>query len=822
MKHLSKYVYQTEYDYHYNRTIEHLKYFIYDDDSLKVKHLDDGIIPLGYSVPDDFDPWHLSNFKFCFWYDDYFKNGYAIFKDRVSGTFNDPPKFGVIDDEGNVIIPPKYHNILGFVHGLSIVIGNHSLYGVINSKGAVVIPIKFDSIKQVEEESYSFIARSKSVVEHLNNEGAIVEKHYMPIIRDNNGLYGIVGGKSEDYLIPPEYDSITAMFAQGYKTDPVAFIVSKNGKKGLLNSHCEYMCKCEFDEIRTLKSDNQVYYWYRNGYGNDELFSNIEFRIGDRTGAFNKELQPIYDNRNGLNETFVVDGRVGIRLFETKKETYFPADGEIISPLGGGLFIVSKFKSDGKEKVYGVIDGYGRRITPFNGKRVEYNQAGYIVYYPYSTEDSIPLKPCLFNSSGELIINSIYDDIFLKNENHLTPAPIYGQYFRVSLSHDGRNKIGLIDITGKEVIPPIYSKIETLPVIKGFLIDSTIILNNRFELIGKLPQSVGYYYPDNNPRDKILLPFGTNKVRDCAILSEDGQLTILPSGYKYIEYANEDRIIVYEKERGYGYLNSNGEEVIPVKYNEVSSFVNGKARVRLDTEYGYIDKNGRVILDEKGTIVLPREYDWGWIYDEGMVVEKDGKYGYLDFEYNPIIPLIKNSKKELMKEVFITKGISHSDYVQPFIDDETGLFGFLSDHGEIIVPAIFEEIIGITKRSRYNNVTNPIQKTITAELIPVKYNALWGYVDDMGKTVIPFMFDKADSFKEGLAAVEINHKYVDYFKSYHGFINTQGKMVIDVDIKYKIESGFWKGKATIEINPCVPGKDNYWQDINKRGEYIDG
>ena len=225
-------------------------------------------------------------------------------------------------------------------------------------------------------------------------------------------------------------------------------------------------------------------------------------------------------------------------------------------------------------------------------------------------------------------------------------------------------------------------------------------------------------------------------------------------------------------------------------------------------------------MGENGTIVLPQEYDWGWILDAGIIVEKDGKYGYLDYNFNKIIPLIKDKKRDVIKEVSIIKGIAIPEYVQPFIDDETGLFGLLSDHGEIIVPAIFEEILGVTKRDSYHNVTNPIKNTIMVDLIPVKYNTLWGFVDTKGKTVIPFMFNKVGHFQEGLSAVEINYEYVDFFKSHHGFINTQGKMVIDIDIKYTIESGFWKGKATIEINPCVPGKDNYWEHINKRG--VDG
>lgn len=62
------------------------------------------------------------------------------------------------------------------------------------------------------------------------------------------------------------------------------------------------------------------------------------------------------------------------------------------------------------------------------------------------------------------------------------------------------------------------------------------------------------------------------------------------------------------------------------------------------------------------------------------------------------------------------------------------------------------------------DTTNSISKTIknttnTNEnniLLPLPLNGKWGFVNKDGKFVIAPIFDDVDSFKEGLAAVELN------------------------------------------------------------------
>ena len=47
----------------------------------------------------------------------------------------------------------------------------------------------------------------------------------------------------------------------------------------------------------------------------------------------------------------------------------------------------------------------------------------------------------------------------------------------------------------------------------------------------------------------------------------------------------------------YGYIDKNGKVVIDFKYDFASEFSEGLARVKKGEKYGYIDKNGNVVID---------------------------------------------------------------------------------------------------------------------------------------------------------------------------------------------------------------------------------
>ena len=87
----------------------------------------------------------------------------------------------------------------------------------------------------------------------------------------------------------------------------------------------------------------------------------------------------------------------------------------------------------------------------------------------------------------------------------------------------------------------------------------------------------------------------------------------------------------------------------------------------------------------------------------------------------------------------------------------------------------------------------------------------WGYLNNTGETIIPFIYDSAEDFSEGLAAVSKG----EYENSKHGFIDKTGKIVIPFDYDYA--GNFSEGLATFRKGSQETGK---YGVIDKNGKTI--
>lgn len=91
-------------------------------------------------------------------------------------------------------------------------------------------------------------------------------------------------------------------------------------------------------------------------------------------------------------------------------------------------------------------------------------------------------------------------------------------------------------------------------------------------------------------------------------------------------------------------------------------------------------------------------------------------------------------------------------------------------------------------------------------LAAVELNDRWGFVDTKGKVIVPFQYDRADEFKDGLAPVELS-------ESGWGFINKEGRLV--VPCQYETVHHFYEGRAFVQEDDGT-----YFGFINKKGEQI--
>ena len=94
-------------------------------------------------------------------------------------------------------------------------------------------------------------------------------------------------------------------------------------------------------------------------------------------------------------------------------------------------------------------------------------------------------------------------------------------------------------------------------------------------------------------------------------------------GYSWISDLFFEGLAMVTKDGKYGYINEEGEEVIPCKHNEAWDFSEGLAKVKKDGKWGYINKEGEE--------VIPCKYDSVGDFSEGLAeVKKDGKEFKID------------------------------------------------------------------------------------------------------------------------------------------------------------------------------------------------
>ncbi len=97
--------------------------------------------------------------------------------------------------------------------------------------------------------------------------------------------------------------------------------------------------------------------------------------------------------------------------------------------------------------------------------------------------------------------------------------------------------------------------------------------------------------------------------------------------------------------------------------------------------------------------------------------------------------------------------------------------------------------------------------------VPIKSSAgAWGYQDKSGTYVIPPQFDRAERYSEGLAVVELKHKF--------GYIDPTGRFVIP--LKFAHAGPFSGGLALVYTTwgMNIFGRTEGW-DLFRRAGYID-
>ena len=337
------------------------------------------------------------------------------------------------------------------------------------------------------------------------------------------------------------------------------------------------------------------------------------------------------------------------------------------------------------------------------------------------------------------------------------------------------------------------------------------------------------YWGIINREGEIVLPFDYSWIESF----ENGMAEITKYGKK--GFVNEmGQVVVhpiFEETRGFfarnvapvkldgewRAINRKGEMILSESYDDVSSYYN-------DGLIGF-EKNGKLgFLDENGNLVIPCRYDSNklCVFSDGIAaVSINGNWGAIDKAGRVVIRFHYKELHEFSEGGFVAKtkdlivrtimgGVTHSK----------DLFGIVNRYERWIIPPSYNEVCGfsnglaaVLNGYKWGFMDKGGRWVISAEyddansfsegLAAVKKNGKYGFINVKGENVIPFEYEDANSFSEGLAAVKKDGKY--------GYINTQGQVICPYNFTYA--SSFHSGLAIVE-------GDNSYGCIDKRGRYF--
>lgn len=248
-------------------------------------------------------------------------------------------------------------------------------------------------------------------------------------------------------------------------------------------------------------------------------------------------------------------------------------------------------------------------------------------------------------------------------------------------------------------------------------------------------------------------------------------ITIIPCTFAEAERFEEGVARVKTK-RGWGLINEAGEEIIPPSYEKMLPFHEGFAVVNKKGLQGFIDKTGKELT--------PLTYELAEDFIDGLAcVRKNGYYGFVDTTGKEVIPTKykaiqdSNGGQVLVKQDDVWLCVDKTNRILFSFDSDitdvrrlnNGLYGaykeknkkygFLNQKGKTVIPFNFDSEMSVY--FYYDKNLDDFEG-----LILVNKKKKYGYIDETGKTIIPFNYYSGSKFSEGKARVNVSGLYYSY------------------------------------------------------------
>jgi hypothetical protein len=238
-----------------------------------------------------------------------------------------------------------------------------------------------------------------------------------------------------------------------------------------------------------------------------------------------------------------------------------------------------------------------------------------------------------------------------------------------------------------------------------------------------------------------------------------------------VPHSFEDGMLIVGKDKKWGFINSQGKLVIPMKYDRVSEFNGGCASAQIDGKWFVLDKEGVEHPINNNTVSEINHFT------ENLAPFKtfDKAMGFIDV----------NGQIAIQPHYTALGFFSDS---LAWARDSYDKIGYINHKGEWVIKPQFD-----------------VARNFDAEagLARVKINDNWEYVTTKGEIIQIKDTKSFDDFFDGLAMGEKNDK--------KGFFNNKGEWVIQPQ---------FDDAKDFKYNYAAVKKDGRWGVIDKEGKWM--
>ncbi len=612
-------------------------------------------------------------------------------------------------------------------------------WGIIDEKGKTIAPIQYRTARVVSLDcdvtglllngDYCFVDDSQ--IRCYNRLYPFSDKGYAKVY--NNGLYGFINKKGVEVL-PVQYKDIKVFY-----TDGLAKIRGNNGKKGLINKDLEIVVPPIYYEVRKLSKANCI----------KVCLDKTTCGLVDKTGQFIlptkytsiKDVES--DNLVVVTKLIQEPNKFADQFFLLKEKKILPNIYEELNPirlentLNNQLLFTTK-----REDKYGLINEKGMTILPF-----EYDYIQRFIWHKGQLKVSRNGKIGVVDGLGRIIIPLEYDRLPDKKSTGL-----FGRNLFATCKKNG--KYGIVDTAYQTVIPFEYESLQIYTPQK--------IMARKNGKMGVI-----------NVKGEVIVPFKFDKVKTSSrkdiyiVESKKAEKTICA----LIDSA-QNMLVPFER-----------------NYQWIDSFENGKACIKQNGKYGFIDEKGKEVMSPKYDEAIE---EWNIL----MEVIKDGKRGVIDSFENIIIEpiydrisLLNNGGKEKLFRV-----------------SKNGKAGILKYNGETLIPPTkYEEIKVLSIYSSFGNSYGWGGEMFKNGYTVVVQNGKQGIIDSTGREIL---------------APQLTYDYIFAFDRYGTTVVNQGakKSFSMCSISPTLKGGKWgviniKGEQILPLDYEMINRDKYGGDM---------